>query len=164
MNDDILVSGSLDKTIKIWKNYQVVYTLNGHSDFVWTLVGLSNDLLASGSNDNTIKIWNITNGKLIKTFNSKNQIMCLNVKDDTIISGTINGTINFWSISKESIQKTIDGHTNAVTSLIIINNNKLVTSSGDTTIKIWNFTNGDLIKILSCNLDFLILNNPKIVS
>ena len=69
MNEDILVSGSLDKTIKIWKNYQVAYTLNGHSDFVWTLVGLSNELLASGSNDNTIKIWNITNGKLIKTFN-----------------------------------------------------------------------------------------------
>ena len=73
-----LVSGSLDRTIKIW-NYitgELVYTFNyddneqqGHNGSVLSLVSLNDkDLIASGSTDSTIKIWNVTSGQLVHTF------------------------------------------------------------------------------------------------
>ena len=56
---EILVSGSEDRTIKLWnKNTgNLLRTLRGHGNWVWTVAFDSNDILASGSRDNTIKLW-----------------------------------------------------------------------------------------------------------
>ncbi|MCU0516728.1 MAG: hypothetical protein MUC60_07630 [Oscillatoria sp. Prado101] len=55
-----LVSGSNDKTIKIWNldTGTLQNTLTGHTDTVYS-VAISPDgkTLVSGSNDHTIKIW-----------------------------------------------------------------------------------------------------------
>ena len=44
-------------------------TLNGHTDYVWSLTVLADNTLASGSVDKTIKIWDTEKGQLIKTLN-----------------------------------------------------------------------------------------------
>ncbi len=54
-----IVSGSYDKTIKIWQSeypYQLITTLYGHTDWVESLAILPNSNIVSGSFDNTIKI------------------------------------------------------------------------------------------------------------
>ena len=55
-----LVSGSQDKTIKVWElsTGKLVHTLTGHADEVWS-VAISPDgqTLVSGSRDKTIKVW-----------------------------------------------------------------------------------------------------------
>lgn len=58
-----LVSGSLDKTIKIWDlQGNCLKTLAEHQRYV-NCVSLNSDssLLASGSNDRTVIIWDLTN-------------------------------------------------------------------------------------------------------
>jgi len=57
--DGSLVSGSEDKTIKIWdvKNGQTIKTLTGHTDYVRALTVLPDGSLVSGSGDKSIKIW-----------------------------------------------------------------------------------------------------------
>ena len=64
-----LVSGSLDKTIKIWnsKTGTLIQTLDGHTQGVFSLTVLQNGNLVSGSGDNTIKIWSPTTGAFIQT-------------------------------------------------------------------------------------------------
>lgn len=65
-----LVSGSYDKTIKIWSNsdWSLINTLTGHSFWVILLaVFWQNGNLASGSGDATIKIWNVNAGVLVAT-------------------------------------------------------------------------------------------------
>jgi WD40 repeat protein len=57
-----LVSGSQDKTIKLWdlSSGKVLQTLEGHTESVWG-VAFSPDgyTLASGSEDSTIKLWRL---------------------------------------------------------------------------------------------------------
>ena len=60
--DGRLVSGSEDKTLKIWDITSGIglMTLNGHQDIVSCALQLADGRLVSGSGDRTLKIWNIT--------------------------------------------------------------------------------------------------------
>ncbi|MEM8832184.1 MAG: caspase family protein, partial [Cyanobacteria bacterium P01_G01_bin.19] len=59
----LLVSGSEDKTIKIWdisERAKLIKTLEGHTDSIKAVaVSPNGDLIASAGYDNTIKIWSI---------------------------------------------------------------------------------------------------------
>ena len=59
LRDGRLVSGSSDKTIKVWRltTKKEEFTLKGHNDIVNSLVELKDGKLASSSLDRTIKIW-----------------------------------------------------------------------------------------------------------
>ena len=60
-----IVSGSYDKTIKIWnlESGQEIKTLKGHSESVNSVaISSDNKYIVSGSADNSIKIWNIESG------------------------------------------------------------------------------------------------------
>ena len=63
LDDDIIVSGSYDKSIKVWdrkNNYQLIETLTEHTDWV-NSVALDANIIVSGSDDNTIKVWDRQN-------------------------------------------------------------------------------------------------------
>ncbi len=66
----LLVSGSVDKTIKLWSlpGLALMKTLPGHSGEM-TSVAISSDgrLLAAGSDDKTIKLWSLPDGKPLPT-------------------------------------------------------------------------------------------------
>ncbi len=70
-----LVSGSVDKTIKIWNldTGTLQKTLTGHTE-VFMSVAISPDgkTLVSGSSDATIKIWNLDTGTLQNTLTGHN--------------------------------------------------------------------------------------------
>jgi WD40 repeat protein len=57
--DGLLISGSEDKTIKIWdKSWNCKLTLEGSDDYIRVVKALSTGRIASGSRDNSLKIWN----------------------------------------------------------------------------------------------------------
>ena len=60
-----------------WLNGSLVYRLNGHTHYVYSLDLYDDQTLISGSWDQTIKLWNITNGQLIKTINTNIHIIAL---------------------------------------------------------------------------------------
>jgi len=68
-NNDILASGSDDSTIKLWnKNTgDLLRTIKGHNESVWSIAFDNNDILASGFSDGTIKLWNKNTGDLLRT-------------------------------------------------------------------------------------------------
>ena len=69
-NGEYLASGSLDKTIGVWRvsSGERIKTLTGHSREVLSVVFSPNgEYLASGSEDNTIGVWRVSSGERIKT-------------------------------------------------------------------------------------------------
>lgn len=98
----ILVSGSRDKTIKIWrlKNGELLHTLNGHRDGVYA-IALSPDgqIVASGSADKTIKLWHLETGELLGTFIGHTHTvtaLAFTVSGELLVSGSLDKTIKIW--------------------------------------------------------------------
>jgi WD40 repeat protein len=80
------VSGSADKTIKIWNvdNGECLKTLKGHNDLVWrTIYSPDGKYVISGSNDKTIKIWNVESGECLRTLEGHtNYVMSVDITLD----------------------------------------------------------------------------------
>lgn len=97
----LLVSGSLDNTIKLWdiETGKVVRTLFGHIEGVWAVA--SDKLrLVSGSHDRTIKIWMRDEGKCTATlFGHRGAVTCLALGEDKIVSGSDDGDVRIWSFA-----------------------------------------------------------------
>ena len=89
-----VVSGSEDRTIKIWDAHtrMCLQTLRGHTDFV-NSVAVSPDgtQIVSGSWDKTIKIWDATTGNCLQTLNGHNwEVTSISFSPDgtQIVSGS----------------------------------------------------------------------------
>ncbi|KAF8892699.1 quinon protein alcohol dehydrogenase-like superfamily [Infundibulicybe gibba] len=97
----VLISGSLDNTIKIWDidTGATVRTFFGHIEGVWAVA--SDKLrLVSGSHDRTIKVWSREEGKCTSTLvGHQAAVSCLALGEDKIISGSDDWDVKVWSFS-----------------------------------------------------------------
>ena len=57
--EDLLISGSYDKSIKVWniQTGECLNTLNGHTNYVFSLTISQDGLLISGSGYKSINVW-----------------------------------------------------------------------------------------------------------
>ncbi|WP_330926814.1 WD40 repeat domain-containing protein [Candidatus Sororendozoicomonas aggregata] len=107
--DGRLVSGSYDKTIKIWdlskpQGHRCVAILTGHSGEVLALTLLPDGRLVSGSADNTIKVWDLSKpegercvGTLVGHTSSVTSVTAMS--DGRLVSGSWDRTIKVWNLS-----------------------------------------------------------------
>ncbi|KAH7915977.1 WD40 repeat-like protein [Hygrophoropsis aurantiaca] len=97
----VLMSGSLDNTIKFWdiETGKATQTLFGHIEGVWAVASDKLRLL-SGSHDRTIKVWNREEGRCTATlFGHRGAVTCLGLGEDKIVSGSDDGDVRIWSFS-----------------------------------------------------------------
>ncbi|KAI6028310.1 WD40-repeat-containing domain protein [Pisolithus orientalis] len=97
----VLVSGSLDNTIKVWdvETGQTVTTLFGHIEGVWA-VACDKLRLVSASHDRTVKVWNLEEGKCTATLSGhRGAVTCIALGEDKIVSGSDDGDVRIWSFS-----------------------------------------------------------------
>jgi WD40 repeat protein len=59
MKNGNIISGSGDKSIKIWNGntYECLATVTGHEKYVFSLLVLDKELFASGGYDSQIVLW-----------------------------------------------------------------------------------------------------------
>ncbi|KAI0282535.1 WD40-repeat-containing domain protein [Russula aff. rugulosa BPL654] len=96
---ELLVSGSLDNTIKLWdiESGKVERTLFGHLEGVWA-VACDKMRLVSGSHDRTIKVWSRDEGRCVSTLvGHTGAVTCLALGEDKIVSGSDDGDVRIWS-------------------------------------------------------------------
>ena len=152
----ILVSGSGDKSIKIWNlpTGKLKSTLTGHSSGVnYLAITPDAKTLVSASWDDTIKIWNLPTGKLKSTLTGhSNGVYSLAISPNgkILVSGSGDKKIKIWNLQTGKLKSTLTGHSNWVSSLAISPDSKiLVSGSYDKSIKIWNLLTGNLESTLT---------------
>lgn len=97
-----IVSGSGDKTIKVWltSTGKFVRNLLGHERSVACLQFKGN-MVVSGSKDTTIRIWDVETGECVRILQGHHDhVRCVQFDDDRIVSGSLDGTIKIWDLKK----------------------------------------------------------------
>ena len=137
------IPGIILRDIRHWM-YSAMYSAN--------LVKLSDNQIASSVSIDTIKIWDAFLNKCVSTITTGNDIISslAALRDCYLAVGLRNGGIQIWKIreTKPTLTKTLRGHSAIICSLVLLSDGKLVSSSGDKTIKLWNITTGVCEKTL----------------
>ncbi|CAM1310261.1 PLAA (predicted) [Pycnogonum litorale] len=137
-----LLSGSWDKTAKVWIKQKCVFTLSGHEAAVWSVQVIpDHGLMLTGSADKTIKSWRA--GKCEKTFEGHTDcVRGLSVLNpEEFLSCSNDATIRRWSVMSGHCLQAYYGHTSFIYSVSVVPNTgglRFVSSSEDRSICVWN--------------------------
>ena len=132
-NDRLLVSGSQDRTAKVWEieyvatsagvrgELKLLGTCKGHKRGVWCVrFGKAERVLATGSGDKTVKLWSLDDFTCVKTFeghtNSVLRVDFINAGMQ-MVSSASDGLVKLWNVRDETCAATMDNHEDKVSSL-----------------------------------------------
>jgi WD40 repeat protein len=152
----ILVSGSVDKKIKLWSmpDGKPLKTLPAHQDKVMS-VAISPDggIIASGSKDGSIKLWNLKTGQLLRALSGHSEYVlsvAFSPDGQTIATSSADKTVKLWDVRTGKQVRSLSGHSNWVYAVAFSPDGKtLADASDDKTIKLWHVPTGKLITTLS---------------
>ncbi|CAM0142394.1 hypothetical protein VKS41_002109 [Umbelopsis sp. WA50703] len=102
----IIISGSLDNTIKIWSmpSGECLRTLFGHVEGVWALA-YDKLRIVSGSHDNSVKLWDMESGRCIQTLEGhRGPVTAVALSDMKVISASDDGDIRIWDYGVQQPQ------------------------------------------------------------
>jgi U3 small nucleolar RNA-associated protein 13 len=133
-NDKLLVSGSQDRTAKIFAieyilsaggkaargELKLVGTCRGHKRGVWAVrFGRTERVLATGSGDKTVKLWSLDDFSCVKTFEGHtNSVLRVDFisMGMQLVSSAADGLVKLWNIREEECVATMDNHEDKVRS------------------------------------------------
>jgi F-box and WD-40 domain protein MET30 len=148
-DDNVLVTGSYDMTIKIWniETGEEIRTLQGHTSGIRALQ-FDDTKLISGSLDNTIKVWNWQTGECLNTLQHihTDGVISVHFDGNVLASGSIDKTVRiFYFDTKQTFS--LRGHTNWVNQVRVDTVSRTVFSaSDDCTVKLWDLDTKTCIK------------------
>jgi WD40 repeat protein len=167
----LLLSGSLDKTVKIWGvfkdslGYKCLKTLT-HTHGIHSIAA-GRHFLVSGSKEN-MTVW-VKTGVYKHTNEKRDQYhhpaslvrfetaalgqeiseQCTSVaiNGDNIVTGSLDTTVKIWESDYHNVKHTLRGHSAVVTSVVIAGGDRIVSGSLDKTVKVWTMS-GECIRTL----------------
>jgi WD40 repeat protein len=158
-----VVSGSQDKTIRIWDGIsgECTSVLTGHTASVTTLSCLDSARFVSGSKDRTLRIWDIRSEKCLKILKGHtSSIHTISTTDDYIFSGSADKTIRCWSARTGECLSVLHGHTDPIKSIAVIDHRRIVSGSYDGSLRLWDVATGTCLGLIE-NSGGLIANKSK---
>ena len=114
LDGTFLVSGSSDKTIKLWdvQTGGVVKTLCGHSDWVTSVsISADNTMIASASDDRGIYLWDIRTGnyQVIVKYKDHGKSVAFSPINSQLLSSSGDYTVQQWDITGHKIGSPVPG-------------------------------------------------------
>ncbi|KAL2374889.1 hypothetical protein RJZ57_000620 [Blastomyces gilchristii] len=156
--EDIIISGSSDRSVIVWRfstGEKINELANAHQDSVLNL-RFDKRFLVTCSKDKLIKVWNRRELSPMDKdypsfFNGAGVRYPTYIVDTSLISpSTLEAQIanqQIKTLPPYSLLMTLDGHGAAVNA-IQIDENEIVSASGDRLIKVWDIHNGACLKTL----------------
>jgi WD40 repeat protein len=144
-----IVSGSADKTLKVWDaaTGQETLTLKGHAAPVHS-VAFSPDgrRIVSGSADKTLRLWDAATGQdslTLKGHTAAVHSVAFSPDSRRIVSGSWDKTLVVWDAATGQETLTLKGHTGDVMSVAFSpDGRRIVSGSDDKTLKVWDAATG----------------------
>ena len=151
-----LVSGSIDRTIKIWDlaTGTLIRTLDKHTGEVASVaVSPDGEYLAIGSHvhpQSNVKVWHLATGKLIHTLLGHHKpVNCVTISPDGHLLASGSNKIKIWHLQKGDRICTL-WHSDSVNSAAINPDSTILASGGsDSKIRLWNPQTGELLQTLT---------------
>jgi len=144
-----LLSGSWDKTAKVWLQQKCVMTLSDHEAALWAVCILPGGSMLTGSADKTIKLWMA--GKKIRSFEGHQDcVRALAALDnDQFLSAGNDATIRRWAMSGFCLQ-VYPGHEAFIYSICLLSNGvSFATTGEDRTLRIWGVEEGGCRQVIT---------------
>jgi WD40 repeat protein len=131
-------------------------TLSGHTNYVNSIEMLSGQFMASGGDDEKVIIWDIYSYTIKYTLTGHtSSVNCIVRLSSTLIaSAHKEGRIIVWNWLTGGQIFTLTGHTKEIysNSLDVYDDQTLISGSDDRTVKLWNITNGTLIRSINVTI------------
>ncbi|KAF3908845.1 Beta-TrCP [Dactylellina cionopaga] len=170
----LIITGSRDSTLKIWRlptkvdkpykpsntadldnqppNPFLIRTLQGHGHSV-RAIAAHGDTLVSGSYDNFVRVWKISTGECVHRLaghTAKVYSVVLDHKRNRCISGSMDSCVKVWGLDTGALLYTLEGHTSLV-GLLDLSHDHLVSAAADASLRIWDPETGQLRHTLSAH-------------
>ncbi|SCZ89796.1 BZ3500_MvSof-1268-A1-R1_Chr9g10598 [Microbotryum saponariae] len=155
-NDKLLVSGSQDRTAKLFSitytakiksspptaALSLLGTLKGHKRGVWSVKFSPVDqCVATASGDRTIRLWSLADFTCVKTFEGHtNSVLRIDflTRGMQLASCASDGLVKVWNVKDEQCVSTLDNHDEKVWALTVAKDEKhLVSGGADSVITVW---------------------------
>lgn len=152
-DDEKIVSGLRDNTIKIWDRLTLKCTkaLTGHTGSVLCLQ-YDNQIIASGSSDSTVRVWDAATGLLLNTLiHHTEAVLHLRFQDGMLVTCSKDRSIAVWDMNSPTsieLKRILVGHRAAV-NVVDFDHRYIVSASGDRTIKVWGADSCEFIRTLT---------------
>jgi len=150
----ILVSVSVDKSIKIWYLYarKETQTITSSTKEITAIeINPQATFLAIGSLEKNLRIRSLTDGKLIKSIsvNSAVKSIAFSPNGELLAVGEFNHTIEIYIVETREKIGILVGHSDVVYRLIFSRDGQqIISASWDQTIKVWSVNTQQLIRTL----------------
>ena len=153
----LLFTAGNDLQIRSWDvdSGRLLRTLSGHIRPIITLsVSTDGQWLLSGSEDNTARLWDLTSGQVWRTFTVRGSFLqqalfasnnaCVVTLDLSITNG-----VRIWDTASGSLVRQFDTNANGATALILLPDERAVTTGSDKLVRIWDLNSGRVLKTLA---------------
>jgi WD40 repeat protein len=148
-----VVSGSVDKTVRLWDlaTGKEVLRFTGHADWVWSVaVTPDGKYVVSGSGDKTVRLWDLATGKEVRRLTGHEEpVMSVAVTPDGryVVSGSRDKTVRLWDLATGQEVRRFTGHEGPVYSVAVTPDGKhVVSGSGDNTVRLWELATGKEVR------------------
>jgi WD40 repeat protein len=166
IDNDKMVSGSVDYNIRIWKistgETMKIINVNG-AVFVVKVFSIEYKQIVCGTNgvSNNLQIFNYETGDLIQTLNghSSSVYSIEMLSEQFMASGSSDQQVIIWDLSSYSIKYTLTGHSSPVTCIKRLSFNLLASGDGSGLIIIWNWLTGEQMFNLTGHTSSVNLNS-----
>ncbi|KTW28277.1 uncharacterized protein T551_02696 [Pneumocystis jirovecii RU7] len=145
--NNILVSGSYDSTVRVWRvsTGECIWRLVGHSQKVYSVViDPKRNRCVSGSMDWKVKVWSLKTGTCLWTLEGHSSLVgLLDLSYDYLVSAAADSTLRIWDPDTGKCIHVLSAHTGAIT-CFQHDENKVISGS-DGLLKMWDVRTGRFV-------------------